>query len=75
MCEGPAHKKGLYIQSTDEDSVARNAGIKAGDRILYCNGHDVTFMDFDLVEIVALHLFNHCGIDFDVDLIDRRYGC
>ena len=53
VCEGPSHKKGLYIQSTDEDSVARNAGIKAGDRILYCNGNDVTFMDFDLVRIVS----------------------
>ena len=51
VCEGPPHKKGIYIRSTDEGSVARAAGIKPGDRILHCNGRDVTAMDFDEVPV------------------------
>lgn len=56
MCEGPPHKKGIYVQSTDEGSVARAAGIKTGDRILHCNGMDVTAIDFD--EVLVLLTFN-----------------
>ncbi|XP_059352087.1 harmonin-like isoform X1 [Daphnia carinata] len=47
VCEGPPHRRGVYIQSTEEGSVARVAGIKAGDRILHCNGMDMTSVDFD----------------------------
>ncbi|KAI9555855.1 Harmonin [Daphnia sinensis] len=47
VCEGPPHRRGVYIQTTEEGSVARMAGIKAGDRILHCNGMDMTSVDFD----------------------------
>ena len=49
VCEGPPHRRGVYVQSTEEGSVARVAGIKAGDRILHCNGMDMTSVDFDEV--------------------------
>nr|CAH0110013.1 unnamed protein product [Daphnia galeata] len=47
VCEGPPHRRGVYIQTTEEGSVARVAGIKSGDRILHCNGMDMTSVDFD----------------------------
>lgn len=47
VCEGPPHRRGVYIQTTEEGSVARMAGIKSGDRILHCNGMDMTSVDFD----------------------------
>lgn len=49
VCEGPPHRRGVYIRSTEEGSVARVAGIKPGDRILHCNGMDMTSVDFDEV--------------------------
>ena len=49
VCEGPPHRRGVYIQTTEEGSVARVAGIKSGDRILHCNGMDMTSVDFDEV--------------------------
>lgn len=57
VCEGPPFKRGVYIQSTDEGSVARAAGIRAGDRILHCNGMDMTCMDFDEVCFVMFFFF------------------
>ncbi len=58
VCEGPPHRRGVYVQTTEEGSVARVAGIKSGDRILHCNGMDMTSVDFDEVySILELLLF------------------
>lgn len=46
VCEGPPHKRGIYIHTMEEGSVARMAGIKPGDQILHCNGRDFTCVHF-----------------------------
>lgn len=48
ICKGPEWKPGIFVQFTKENGVARNAGLRPGDQILSCNGHDFTNIAFSV---------------------------
>ncbi|XP_048516994.1 harmonin isoform X1 [Dendroctonus ponderosae] len=52
ICKGPDWKPGIFVQFTKEGGIARDAGLRPGDQILYCN--NVDFFDIPFNEAVAL---------------------
>uniref|UniRef100_A0A336LXM3 CSON007568 protein n=1 Tax=Culicoides sonorensis TaxID=179676 RepID=A0A336LXM3_CULSO len=57
ICKGPEWKPGIFVQFTKENGVARNAGLRPGDQILACNGHDFTNIAF--TEAVSIMKESH----------------
>lgn len=49
ICKGPEWKPGIFIQFTKEGGIARDAGLRPGDQILYCNNIDFTDISFNEV--------------------------
>ncbi|XP_022912475.2 harmonin isoform X1 [Onthophagus taurus] len=47
ICKGPEWKPGIFIQFTKEAGIAREAGLRPGDQILYCNNVDFTDISFN----------------------------
>ncbi|KAG8222687.1 hypothetical protein J437_LFUL015884, partial [Ladona fulva] len=48
ICKGPEWHPGIFIQSTKEGGLAREAGLRPGDQIIQCNGvnfEDISFTD------------------------------
>ncbi|XP_030755760.1 uncharacterized protein LOC115882066 isoform X2 [Sitophilus oryzae] len=52
ICKGPEWKPGIFVQFTKEGGVAREAGLRPGDQILYANNID--FSDIPFNEAVNL---------------------
>ncbi|XP_008192662.2 harmonin isoform X1 [Tribolium castaneum] len=52
ICKGPEWKPGIFIQFTKEGGIAREAGLRPGDQILFCN--NVDFSDIPFNEAVNL---------------------
>ncbi|KAK9739139.1 PDZ domain [Popillia japonica] len=52
ICKGPEWKPGIFVQFTKEGGIAREAGLRPGDQILYCNSVD--FSDIPFNEAVNL---------------------
>ncbi|XP_076274051.1 uncharacterized protein LOC143204978 isoform X1 [Rhynchophorus ferrugineus] len=52
ICKGPEWRPGIFIQFTKEGGIAREAGLRPGDQILYCNNID--FSDIPFNEAVNL---------------------
>ncbi|XP_018570293.1 harmonin isoform X3 [Anoplophora glabripennis] len=52
ICKGPDWKPGIFVQFTKEGGIAREAGLRPGDQILYCN--NVDFSDIPFNEAVGL---------------------
>ncbi|GJQ84792.1 hypothetical protein Trydic_g21191 [Trypoxylus dichotomus] len=52
ICKGPEWKPGIFVQFTKEGGIAREAGLRPGDQILYCN--NVDFSDIPFNEAVNL---------------------
>lgn len=52
ICKGPEWKPGIFVQFTKEGGIARDAGLRPGDQILYCN--NVDFSDIPFNEAVNL---------------------
>lgn len=53
ICKGPEWKPGIFIQFTKEGGIAREAGLRPGDQILYCNNID--FSDIQFNEVFKSH--------------------
>lgn len=47
ICKGPEWKPGIFVQFTKEGGIARDAGLRPGDQILYCNNIDFTDISFN----------------------------
>ncbi|KAJ8939761.1 hypothetical protein NQ318_004175, partial [Aromia moschata] len=52
ICKGPEWKPGIFVQFTKDGGIAREAGLRPGDQILYCN--NVDFSDILFNEAVNL---------------------
>ncbi|KAL1509883.1 hypothetical protein ABEB36_004554 [Hypothenemus hampei] len=52
ICKGPDWKPGIFVQFTKEGGIAREAGLRPGDQIAYCN--NVDFSDVPFNEAVNL---------------------
>jgi hypothetical protein len=52
ICKGPEWKPGIFVQFTKEGGIAREAGLRPGDQILFCN--NVDFGDILFNEAVNL---------------------
>ncbi|KAJ3659498.1 hypothetical protein Zmor_011183 [Zophobas morio] len=52
ICKGPEWKPGIFVQFTKEGGIAREAGLRPGDQILFCN--NVDFSDIPFGEAVNL---------------------
>lgn len=51
ICKGPEWKPGIFVQFTKEGGIARDAGLRPGDQILYCNNIDFADISFNEVSI------------------------
>lgn len=51
ICKGPDWKPGIFVQFVREGGIAREAGLRPGDQILSCNGHDFSNISFNEVII------------------------
>lgn len=49
ICKGPDWKPGIFVQFTKEGGIAREAGLRPGDQILYCNNVDFSDIPFNEV--------------------------
>ncbi|CAH0717212.1 unnamed protein product, partial [Brenthis ino] len=47
ICKGPDWKPGIFVQFVREGGIAREAGLRPGDQILSCNGHDFANISFN----------------------------
>ncbi|CAG9090673.1 unnamed protein product [Plutella xylostella] len=47
ICKGPDWKPGIFVQFVRDGGLARGAGLRPGDQILACNGHDFTNVAFN----------------------------
>ncbi|KAG7305381.1 hypothetical protein JYU34_009447, partial [Plutella xylostella] len=47
ICTGPDWKPGIFVQFVRDGGLARGAGLRPGDQILACNGHDFTNVAFN----------------------------
>ncbi|KAF2902793.1 hypothetical protein ILUMI_03387, partial [Ignelater luminosus] len=65
ICKGPEWKPGIFVQFTKEGGIAREAGLRPGDQILYCN--NVDFSDIQFNEAV-----NIMKTSRQLDLIVRK---
>ncbi|XP_050307844.1 harmonin isoform X2 [Anthonomus grandis grandis] len=52
ISKGPDWKPGIFVQFSKEGGIARDAGLRPGDQILYCN--NVDFSDINFNEAVSL---------------------
>ncbi|XP_060531155.1 harmonin isoform X2 [Cylas formicarius] len=52
ICKGPEWKPGIFVQFTKEGGIAREAGLRPGDQILFCN--NVDFSDIPFNEAVSI---------------------
>ncbi|XP_017772701.1 PREDICTED: harmonin isoform X2 [Nicrophorus vespilloides] len=65
ICKGPEWKPGIFIQFTREGGVSREAGLRPGDQILFCN--NVDFTDISFSEAIHIMKASH-----KLDLIVRK---
>lgn len=50
ICKGPEWKPGIFVQFTKDGGIAREAGLRPGDQILFCN--NVDFSDIAFNEVI-----------------------
>lgn len=73
IVKGPPEFPGIYIQSVKKGSLAEQAGLQVGDRIIKMNGHNFSSLDFsDAVSVLKsskqMQLVLHKGGGLDLFL-------
>lgn len=59
ICKGPEWKPGIFVQFTKEGGIARDAGLRPGDQILFCN--NVDFSDIPFNEVIKYSFYDDRG--------------
>ncbi|OWR42012.1 putative harmonin, partial [Danaus plexippus plexippus] len=65
ICKGPEWKPGIFVQFVREGGIAREAGLRPGDQIMSCNGHDFSNISFNEATMNRIKRRTWDCLDFD----------